>query len=529
MRDLFDSDPDRSRRYRLEACGLFLDYSKHRITEETLSGLMALATEAELGEWIRRLFSGEAINNTEERAALHPALRHAGGDAFPGGGIDVMPEVRAVREKMREFCRRVRGRRWRGLTERPLDTVVCLGIGGSSLGPAMACAALEAHADAALAIHFVSDLDGAALNRVLAACAPERTLFIVTSKSFGTKETLMNARSARGWLESSVGSEEDAVARHFVAVTAKPARAAEFGIDPASVFEIWDWVGGRYSLWSAVGLPLALQIGMDGFEALLSGAAEMDRHFVSAAPAANMPVILALLEVWYRDFFAAGTRAVLPYDHALRRFPDYLRQLEMESNGKRVSRTGEPLEEASAPVVWGGPGIDGQHAFFQLLHQGGTLIPSEFLVPLESQAPLGGHHEAVVANALAQTRVLMRGRTAADVKEALEREGMKGDRLALLVPHRVLPGNQPSSLLAYERLDPRTLGALAALYEHKVFVESVLWRTNPFDQFGVETGKVLAERIRPAVANALKAARGGSGALGDRIDRLLAACPLTDD
>ncbi len=529
MREIFASDSDRSRRYRLEACGLFLDYSKHRISEATLSGLKALAAAAGLEQWIGRLFSGEAVNNTEGRAALHPALRHLGMDAFPGHGSDVMPEVRATRDKMRKFCRRVRGGRWRGLTERPLDTVVCLGIGGSSLGPAMACAALEVNADAGLALHFVSDLDGAALDRVLSKCAPERTMFIVASKSFGTEETLTNARSARSWLESRLGGNGDSTARHFVAVTAKPSVAVEFGIDPANVFEIWDWVGGRYSLWSAVGLPLALQIGMDQFEAMLSGAAEMDQHFVSAPPGDNMPVILALLEVWYRDFFAAPSRAVLPYDHALRRFPEYLQQLEMESNGKRVARTGEPLSQPSAPVVWGGPGIDGQHAFFQLLHQGGTLIPSDFILPLQSQRPLAGHHEALVSNALAQTRVLMRGRTEEEVERALEQEGFRGNGLDSLLPHRVLPGNQPSSLLMYECLDPRTLGALAALYEHKVFVESVIWQNNPFDQFGVEMGKVLAKRIRPAVAEALKPAPGENGSLSRRIDRLLAACPPMDE
>ncbi len=529
MRDLFDSDPDRSKRYRLEACGLFLDYSKHRINDATLSGLMALASGAALEEWIGRLFAGEAINNTEGRAALHPALRHLQKAPFPDSERDVMRAVRATREKMRSFCQRLRTRRWRGITERPVDTVVCLGIGGSSLGPAMACAALEAYADAGLKIHFVSDLDGAALSRVLYECAAERTLFIVASKSFGTEETLTNARSALTWVRGGLGEDKSITARHFVAMTANPAAAVEFGIDPANVFEIWDWVGGRYSLWSAVGLPLALQIGMDEFEVMLSGAAEMDAHFVSAPHSANLPVILGLLEVWYRDFFAAETRAVLPYDHALRRFPEYLQQLEMESNGKRVTRDGEVLKTAAAPVVWGGPGIDGQHAFFQLLHQGGTLVPSDFIVPLRSQNPLHGHHDAVVASALAQMRVLMRGRSAAEVEAALKEQGVKGNRLGSLVPHRVLPGNQPSSLLMYDSLDPRTLGALAAMYEHKVFVESVLWQTNPFDQFGVEMGKAVAQSIRPAVGEALKSARGSSGTLSQRIDRVLAACPPTGD
>ncbi len=527
MRDLFASDPERSRRYRLEACGLFLDYSRHRISDATMAALTQLASESALEDWIGRLFAGQAVNNTEGRAALHPALRRLDDGAFPAGS-DVMPKVRAAREKMRRFSQRVRGRRWRGLTERPLDTVVCLGIGGSSLGPAMACAALESYADSDLRIHFVSDLDGAALSRVLQKCAPERTLFIVVSKSFATEETLMNARSARDWLRGKLGDDKSALGRHFVAITAKPERAAEFGIDPGNVFEMWDWVGGRYSLWSSVGLALALQIGMDAFEELLSGASEMDRHFSTAPPEASMPVILALLEVWYRNFFDAQSRAVLSYDHALRRFPEYLQQLEMESNGKGVSRDGDALTQASAPVVWGGSGIDAQHAFLQLLHQGRMLIPADFLLALESHSPLEGHQEALLANALAQARVLMRGQTAAEVEAALKEKGLKGAELKALLPHRVHPGNQPSSLIVYQRLDPRTLGALAALYEHKVFVESVIWQTNPFDQFGVESGKLLAGRIRPAVSEALNQAPRAGG-LSERVVRLLDACPPVDD
>jgi len=529
MRELFDTDPRRCERFSLEACGLFMDYSKQRITEETLGKLQALAAEAALGDWIERMFAGEDINMTEGRPALHAALRYLGDGPFPAEGRDVMPGVRSARAKMREFCARVRSGRWRGVTERAVDTVVHIGIGGSHLGPAMACAALEPFGDVRTRVHFVSDLEGAALARVLGRCDPEQTLFIVASKTFTTEETLSNAASARRWLHDRLGDEAAVAARHFVAITANPPRAMSFGVAEENVFEFWDWVGGRYSLWSAVGLPVALLIGMDGFEELLAGASQMDEHFRTAPHGENMPVLLGMLEIWYRNLFGATSRAVLPYDHALRLFPDYLRQLEMESNGKRVGRTGVPLSCATAPVVWGAPGIDGQHAFFQALHQGGRLIPSEFIVPLESQCPLEGHHAVVLANALAQVRVLMRGRTAAEVEAALAAQGLDAEEIARRSAHQVLPGNQPSTALVYERLDARTLGALVALYEHKVFVESVIWKINAFDQWGVELGKSVARDVCSGVVDALEKGKAAGDTLTGRVRRLLGACPPGDE
>jgi glucose-6-phosphate isomerase len=529
MRDLFAADPWRCERLSLEACGLFMDYSKHRITNRTLEKLQALAAEAALSEWIERLFAGEDINVTEGRPVLHPALRHLEDSPFPANDRNVMPAVLEVRAKMREFCARVHSGRWRGVTERAVDTVVHIGIGGSHLGPAMACAALQPFGEAKTRVHFVSDLESAALARVLDRCDPEQTLFIVASKTFTTEETLSNAASARRWLRDRLGDEAAVAARHFVAITANPSRALAFGVARENVLEFWDWVGGRYSLWSAVGLPVALQIGMDGFEELLAGASQMDEHFRNAPHGENMPVLMGLLEVWYRNLFGATTRAVLPYDHALRLFPDYLRQLEMESNGKRVGRNGEPLSRATAPVVWGAPGIDGQHAFFQLLHQGGDLIPSDFIVPLESQHPLEGHHPAVLANALAQMRVLMRGRTTAEVEAPLAAQGLDAREVARRSAHQVLPGNQPSTALLYERLDARTLGALIALYEHKVFVESVIWKINAFDQWGVELGKSVARDARLGVADALDKGKAAGDTLTGRARRLLDACPPGDE
>lgn len=529
MRGLFADDPDRGRRFRLEACGLLLDYSRHRIVDETLDRLRALASEAGVAPAVERLFLGGPVNNTENRPALHTALRYPGDGACPSAAFDVMPEVRATREKMRDFCQRLRTGRLRGITERPLKTLVSLGIGGSHLGPALACAALEPYADAGIDVHFVSSLDGASLDGVLRRCAPEETMFVVTSKSFGTEETLVNAQSARAWLKRRLGDDPAIDRRHFVAVTAKQGRAEAFGIDPANIFAVGEWVGGRYSLWSAVGLPVAAFAGMDAFEELLSGAAEMDAHFRGSPAQANMPILLALLEIWYRNLFGAATRAVIPYDHALGLLPDYLQQLEMESNGKSVGRDGNPVGMATAPVVWGAAGSDAQHAFFQLLHQGNTLIPSDFIVPLESQRPLPGHQASLLANALAQTTALMRGRTLKETRQSLKASGLSGAEVNMQAPHRVMPGNQPTSLLLYEQLDPRTLGALIALYEHKVFVESVIWNVNPFDQWGVELGKTLARDIRPAVEAAHKDGRRSKGTLSDRVSRLLDACLRAED
>lgn len=498
LRTLFEDDPARFPRFTLEAAGLFLDYSKHRITDETVTLLLALADECALTGWIGRMFAGEAVNHTEGRAALHVALRRGPGP-FPSREADVMPEVREVLGRMRDFTERVRDGRWHGYTGRPIRAVVNIGIGGSDLGPAMAAEALDAYRAEHLRGYFVSNLDPAHLARVLHREDPETTLFVVASKTFGTQETLTNARSARRWIVDHAGDER-AVARHFVAVSTHRERVEAFGIAPENMFGFWDWVGGRYSLWSAIGLSLATLVGMERFQELLAGARTMDEHFQTAPLARNMPVILGILGVWYRDFFHAPTHAVLPYDFALRQLPDYLQQLEMESNGKRVTRDGQTVDYDTCPVLWGAAGNNGQHAFYQLMHQGTTLVPADFIVAAHSQYPLPGHEEAVLANALAQTEALMRGRTADEARAELASAGFEGAGLEAQVPHRVLPGNQPTSTIVYDRLTPEVLGALLALYEHKVFVQSVLWGVNPFDQWGVELGKQLAGQILPELA-----------------------------
>jgi glucose-6-phosphate isomerase len=415
------------------------------------------------------------------------------------GGKDVMPEVNEVLARMARLVGAVRDGSWKGHTGKPIRSVVNLGIGGSDLGPAMAATALAAYGRADLTGHFVSNLDGTDLAETLALVDPETTLFVVESKTFTTQETLTNARSARAWLVQHLGDER-AVARHFVAVSTSAERVREFGIDLDNMFGFWDWVGGRYSMWSAIGLPVAILVGMERFEGFLAGAHAMDEHFRSAPWERNLPAILGLLRVWYANLFAAATHAVLPYDYALRLLPAYLQQLEMESNGKRVTRDGQPVTRQTSAVVWGAPGNNGQHAFYQLLHQGTRLVPADFLVPLESQHELAGHHEGVLANALAQTEALMRGRSAAEARAELAAAGFAGKALDAAVPHRVLPGNQPTNTLVYQRLTPEVLGALVALYEHEVFVQSVVWRINAFDQWGVELGKQLARVIQPELA-----------------------------
>jgi glucose-6-phosphate isomerase len=495
LRELFARDPDRFPRLSLEACGLLLDYSKNRITQETLGLLLDLAREVDLAGWVRRLFAGDPINDTEQRPALHMALRYRGQGPFPSAEHDVMPEVRRVLARIHAFTEGVRAGTWRGYTGKPIRHVVNIGIGGSDLGPAMTTRALSACWHERLSAHFVSNLDASQLEAVLRVCNPEETLFIVASKTFTTQETLTNARSARQWLLAHAG-EAGAVARHFVAVSTHRERVVEFGIDPANMFEFWDWVGGRYSLWSAIGLPIATLIGMEAFEELLAGAYAMDEHFRSVPAERNMPVLLGLLAVWYRNFFDASTHAVLPYDYALRELPAHLQQLEMESNGKRVTRAGEVVDYATCPVIWGGPGNNGQHAFYQLLHQGTTLVPADFIVPARTGHPLPGHEEALLSNALAQTEALMRGRTLEEARAVLASKGVS-DLAEAQLRHRVLPGNQPTNTIVYERLTPRVLGALIALYEHKVFVQSVCWGINAFDQWGVELGKELARTIEP--------------------------------
>lgn len=497
MRDLFRDDPSRAERMHLELDDLYVDYSKNRIVDRTLELLFELARERDLSGWIERMFAGERINTTEDRAVLHVALRNRSDRPMRVDGVDVMPNVRAVLAKMRAFTERLRGGQHLGFTGQTITDVVNIGIGGSDLGPLMVCEALRPYWKEGMRAHFVSNVDGAHLAQTLAELDPARTLFIVASKTFTTLETLTNARSAREWLVSRLG-HEDAVAKHFVAVSTNHRAVAEFGIDQENVFEFWDWVGGRYSLWSAIGLPIACVIGMGRFEELLEGAHRMDEHFRSAPFAENIPVVLALIGLWYASFWNACSFALLPYDQRLHRMPAWLQQGDMESNGKRTRRDGSVIEGyTTGPIVWGEPGTNGQHAFFQLLHQGTRLVPADFLAAIRGDDGLGDHHAKLLANLLAQTEALMIGKTEAEARAELERSGMDEERIAALLPHKVFPGNRPSTTILFDRLDPRTLGSLLALYEHRIFVQGVIWGVNSFDQWGVELGKQLASRILP--------------------------------
>lgn len=500
LRDLFASDPQRFERFSLELEGLLVDFSKQRIDNTTLRLLVDLAETARLGEWRARLFAGEKINFSEQRAVMHPALRYLKLGAFPSAAWDVMPEVRAVRSQMRAFSERVRGGLWRGFSGEAIRDVVNIGIGGSDLGPKMVVRTLAAYQRSGLRMHFVSNVDSAHLAKLLDSLDPRSTLFVVASKTFSTQETMLNAHTARAWLCAAAGEGwARALPLHFVAVTSDVGRAATFGLPEANVFRMWDWVGGRYSLWSAVGLPIALAIGMNGFERLLAGAQAMDTHFCEAPFDKNLPVLMALIGVWNTNFLGASTSAVLPYNESLRFLPSFLQQLEMESNGKTVGRDGQPLSCQANPIVWGEIGSNGQHAFFQLLHQGGWLVPSDFIASAQSDFPLPGHQAPLMANFLAQSAALAFGKTEAEARAELEAAGIAADQIAALLPHKVFAGNQPSTTIILPRLDPFHLGMLLALYEHKVFVQGVVWGINSFDQWGVELGKQLAGRLLPAL------------------------------
>ena len=498
LREMFDADPARFDKFTLQLDGLLLDYSKSIISEQTIALLLALARQSNLNEWIARMFKGEKINSSEQRAVLHTALRAPNTDVIPLDGKDVMPDVVRVRNQMRKFSDGVRNGSLRGHTGKQFRDLVNIGIGGSALGPLMVCEALKPYASASLNAHFVSNVDATDLAETLKRLDPETTLFIISSKTFTTQETLTNAQSARAWLVQHLGAEE-AVARHFVAASTNLAATSRFGINPDNVFEFWDWVGGRYSLWSATGLSIALYIGMDNFERLLSGAHAMDVHFRETPFEKNMPVILGMLGIWYANFFAANSHAILPYDHHLQHFPAYLQQLEMESNGKCIDRDGNQVDYMTQAVIWGEPGTNGQHSFYQLLHQGTRMIPADFLAPVVSHNPLGEHHAMLLANCLAQTEALMLGKTAAEARAELVAQGMSGAALEALLPYKVFPGNRPTNTLLFDKLDPYTLGLLIALYEQKVFVQSVVWNINPFDQWGVELGKQLASKLLPDI------------------------------
>jgi glucose-6-phosphate isomerase len=521
MRAAFERDPQRAQRLSLAAAGLFLDYSKHRLDAMTVSLLADLARERGVEAARAAMFAGERINGTEHRAVLHVALRDPDGVPLAVDGRDVRDDVRAVLARMGTFCDAVREGRWTGRTGKRITDVVNIGIGGSDLGPLMACEALKAFAHPRLRMHFVSNVDGAHLYHVLARCDPRTTLFVIASKTFTTLETLTNARSAREWFLAGGATQAD-VARHFVAVSTNTAKVTEFGIDPANMFGFWDWVGGRYSMWSAVGLPVMLSVGPDGFAELLAGARDMDAHFRDAPLDRNLPVLMALLGVWYRNFFGAASLAIAPYAQDLHRLPAYLQQLEMESNGKSVTREGAPVAADTCPVIWGEPGTNGQHAFFQLLHQGTDLIPVDFILPVAATHPLPDHQRLLAANCIAQSEALMRGKTEAEVRAELRAQGLSPAAIDALAPHKVFAGNRPSSTILLPRLDARSLGALVALYEHKVFVQGVIWGVNPFDQWGVELGKQLATRIADELAGGPQDAAGHDGSTNALIARLRA-------
>jgi len=497
LKDLFASDPNRVESLSLTFDGILYDFSKQRMTSETLGLLASLAREARVSESTERMFAGERINISEGRSVLHVALRRSAGP-FPGSQFDVMPEVIETRRRMAEFAERLRSGKCLGHKGMPIRDVVNIGIGGSDLGPKMMGQALRSLSHPALGVHYISNLDAAQLAPLLQTLDPRTTLFIVVSKTFTTQETMFNANTAREWLCANLG-DELVSENHFAAVSSKPERAVEFGVSKDLVFPIWDWVGGRYSLWSAVGLALMVAIGPHAFDEMLRGAERMDEHFRTTPFERNLPVVMALIGIWNTNFLGATTNSVLPYNESLKYFPSFLQQLEMESNGKSVSIGGEALDYATSPIVWGELGNNGQHAFFQLLHQGGRLVPCDFIAAVRSDFPLPKHQEALLSNCFAQSAALAFGRNESEVRASLEKESLSPKEIADLLPHRVFAGNQPSSTMLLSSLNPGSLGSLVALYEHKVFVQGAVWGINSFDQWGVELGKAVANRILPAV------------------------------
>ena len=494
MREAFDADPQRFSQFTLSSCGLFLDYSKNLITSETRDLLVALAKEVDLKGAIEALYAGEPVNSSEGRPALHTALRRPVGDKLSVNGVNIMPDVHKVLNQITDLVGRIHDGLWRGYTEKPITDVVNIGIGGSFLGPELVSEALLSYAHKGVRCHYLANIDGSEFHELTQKLRAETTLFIVSSKSFNTLETLKNAQAARAWYLAQGGSEAE-LYRHFIAVSSNNAAAVAFGIREENIFPMWDWVGGRYSLWSAIGLPIALAIGMSNFKELLSGAYTMDQHFQNAPFEANMPVLLGLLGVWYGNFWGAQSHAILPYDHYLRNITKHLQQLDMESNGKSVRQDGTPVSTDTGPVIWGGVGCNGQHAYHQLLHQGTQLIPADFIVPIVSFNPVSDHHQWLFANCLSQSQALMLGKTRSEAEAELREKGIAEDEVQKLAPHKVIPGNRPSNTLVVERISPRRLGALVAMYEHKVFVQSVIWGINAFDQWGVELGKELGKGV----------------------------------
>jgi glucose-6-phosphate isomerase len=493
MRDMFASDPNRFGKFSLQIGDMLFDYSKNKISDETVALLLNLARASGLEDWRTRMFSGEMINNTEKRSVLHVALRNVADRPILVDGEDVMPGVHSVLAHMRDFSDAIRSGEWKGQTGQPINTVVNIGIGGSDLGPVMVTEALKSYQDPERKVLFISNVDGTHVVETLKGLNPETTLFIVASKTFTTQETLANAKSARAWLVDALG--ETAIAKHFVALSTNTQAVAEFGIDPANMFEFWDWVGGRYSLWSAIGLPIAVAIGMDRFEELLAGARAMDKHFLNAPLEENAPVLMGMIGIWNANFLGAESIAILPYDQYLHRFPAFLQQSDMESNGKSVTRDGEPVGYKTGPVLFGEPGTNGQHSFYQLIHQSPRLVPCDFIAPANSHNPVSDHHMLLLSNFFAQTEALMQGKTEEEARADLSAQGLSGQELESLVSHKVFSGNRPTNSILFRQIDPHSLGMLIALYEHKIFTQGIVWNVNSFDQWGVELGKQLAKSV----------------------------------
>ncbi|PUZ23097.1 glucose-6-phosphate isomerase [Chitinophaga parva] len=500
LRELFAKDPQRFAKFHLQFEEILFDYSKNLITQETLDTLLSLANESNVKAAIDAMFGAEKINRTEDRAVLHTALRNFSGKPVMLDGKDVLQDVHAVQQKMKAFCENIHSHKWLGYTGKPIKYVVNIGIGGSDLGPVMVTEALKPYATKGITPFFVSNVDGTHIVETLKKVTPEETLFLVASKTFTTQETMTNANTAREWFLQSA-KDPAHIAKHFAALSTNEKDVKAFGIDPANMFEFWDWVGGRYSLWSAIGLSIALTIGYDNFEALLKGAEAVDNHFRTTPFEKNIPVIMALVGLWYGNFFGTATEAILPYDQYMHRFAAYFQQGNMESNGKYVDRDGKPVAWETGPIVWGEPGTNGQHAFYQLIHQGTRIVPADFIAPAISHNPVGDHHVKLMSNFFAQTEALMNGKTEAEVRAELEKAGKSEAEIKELLPYKVFTGNRPTNSFLVKEITPRSLGSLIALYEHKIFVQGVIWNIYSFDQWGVELGKQLAGRILPELMN----------------------------
>ena len=503
LREMFKSNPDRFNHFHIQFNDLLLDYSKHRVSRETIGLLVKLAKEADVEGWRNRMFEGEKINSTEHRAALHTALRNQKEMLIISDGEDIMPKVKNVLKKMRRFSEDVRSGQWKGFTGKAITSVINIGIGGSDLGPAMVCQALKAYGSKTITPYFVSNVDGADLSQTLEKCSPETTLFIIASKTFTTQETMTNAFSARDWFLKAAKDNQH-IKKHFVALSTNQHAVSQFGIDIENMFEFWDWVGGRYSLWSAIGLSIALYIGMDGFEELLKGGFEMDEHFKTAPIEQNIPMIMGLLGVWYINFFNFPTHAILAYDQGLSKLAPYLQQADMESNGKFINREGERIDFHTGPVIWGEIGTNGQHAFYQLLHQGTEIVPADFIMPIQSQYKLGKdgneHHKILLSNFIAQTQSLMLGKTYNEARTEIEKQGYEGEDIESFIPQKTFEGNRPTSSILFKKLTPKTLGQIIAMYEHKIFTQGIIWNINSFDQWGVEYGKQIAKQVLPKLS-----------------------------